>query len=34
MKEVVYSNLHDKFASTNLTCNLKNKRKKLKKNTF
>ena len=28
---VVYSNIHDKFASTNLTCNLKNLRKKQKK---
>ena len=31
---VVYRNMHDKFASTNLTRNFKNKRRKNFKNTL
>ena len=33
MNVVVYSNIHDKFASTNITCYLKNKKKNKIKNT-
>ena len=31
---VVYSNIHDKFASTNLTCNLQNNREKKNFKTY
>ena len=31
---IVYSNIHDKFASTNLTCNIKKKLKKTSHNYF